>query len=503
MRRTAFVVSLVTLFSLFAIYGNSQARPRRSTPTPTPTATSTPTPSSVVAFVSPVNGQTVSGSITVVFNITSSLVWWTQLAVDGAAVASGYNDLPWNTTTVANGTHQLTVYAFAEGATTPLGYSTISVNVNNSTSVSTATATPTATSTPKATASATNTPTPSPSASPTVVAITSPAQGATVSGTVTVVASVAPTVWWAKLYADASGVAVSPPYSFTWDSTKVPDGTHNLAVMAFPESSSTPLGVASIDVVVANNSANVGALHFGTLPPHAALPSDSTCAALIASTPETVSSNLTFNSAAAIPTSAELCSMQAAPVYSATFVPASDFALVDGDYSGSTDMIIRWAACKWGIDEDVLRAQAWGESGWLQDATGDWKTTLSDCENSVVTACATGGTWDAWTGTGCYQSYGIFQVKLHDFNAYPEAETSTALNADFHAAYERACMNGDINYLPGVTPSAGYPTYPNTTTDQMLWGCTGDWFSGSWYDPAALGYIGTIQGYLATRAWPQ
>jgi hypothetical protein len=31
----------------------------------------------------------------------------------------------------------------------------------------------------------------------------------------------------------------------------------------------------------------------------------------------------------------------------------------------------------------------------------------------------------------------------------------------------------------------------------------GDWFSGSWYDSGSLGYINTIQGYLANRPWPQ
>ena len=33
-------------------------------------------------------------------------------------------------------------------------------------------------------------------------------------------------------------------------------------------------------------------------------------------------------------------------------------ARVTGNFSGSTDEILQWAACKWGVDEDMVRAQA-------------------------------------------------------------------------------------------------------------------------------------------------
>ena len=47
------------------------------------------------------------------------------------------------------------------------------------------------------------------------------------------------------------------------------------------------------------------------------------------------------------------------------------FNRVDGDFAGTTDEIIQWAACKWGIDEDIVRAQVIKESCWYQSATGD------------------------------------------------------------------------------------------------------------------------------------
>jgi hypothetical protein len=323
------------------------------------------------------------------------------------------------------------------------------------------------------------------------IAITSPANGSLVSGTVAVVAVVSSNVWWAKLYVDGAGASVSPPYTFSWNSTGVPDGTHTLVVGAFARGGTTPLATATIQVVVANNSK--GKIYFGTVPPHSALPSGSQCAGLIASSPETISTNIPYNVASVISTSSQLSGVHSSPVYTDSWIPASDFAQVNGNYVGSTDMILRWAACKWGIDENIVRAQAWNESGWRQDDVGDWRTELSQCERGI---------WDGWTGTGCYQSHGILQIKLLSFDAYPEAITSTAFNADFRMAYQRACMNGDISYLADQTPTAGYPTYPNGTSDQMLWGCIGDWYSGNWYDADALSYIAAVQQYAATKPWP-
>src|SRR5262245_9938478 len=46
--------------------------------------------------------------------------------------------------------------------------------------------------------------------------------------------------------------------------------------------------------------------------------------------------------------------------------PYTWMKLVDGQYAGTTEMIIRWAACKWGMDEDMIRAQATTEHGtWI------------------------------------------------------------------------------------------------------------------------------------------
>jgi hypothetical protein len=236
--------------------------------------------------------------------------------------------------------------------------------------------------------------------------------------------------------------------------------------------------------------------HFPTLPPHAALPSGAECAAAVRSTPDPISQELRPANAAAnntVPTPEELAEFHARPV-KGTFVPASDFLLVNGQFTGTTDQILRWGACKWGVDEDVVRAEAVAESHWRQYGTGDRTSNQSLCPPGD-------GFRGAWDGSSCMQSYGILQMKYMSFGGFPASKDSTAFNVDFRLAYQRACMNGDINYLPHRIPPAGYPVYPNGSTDEMLWGCMGDWFSGSWFDPGARKYIAEVKSDMSTQAW--
>jgi hypothetical protein len=146
------------------------------------------------------------------------------------------------------------------------------------------------------------------------------------------------------------------------------------------------------------------------------------------------------------------------------------------------------------VDEDVVRAEAVAESHWRQSAAGDPTSDQSLCPPGS-------GFHGAWDGSRCMQSYGIMQVKFMSFGGWPQSKDRTAFDVDLRLTYQRACMNGDINYLSQRIPAPGDPTYPNGTTEQMLWGCMGDWFSGSWFDPRALRYIGNVRAALAQRAW--
>jgi autotransporter family porin len=63
---------------------------------------------------------------------------------------------------------------------------------------------------------------------------------------------------------------------------------------------------------------------------------------------------------------------------------------ITGNFSGTTDEILQWAACKWGFDEDLVRAEAVHSSGWRQTVATDWtEATSSDCPPGAATPTTT------------------------------------------------------------------------------------------------------------------
>jgi hypothetical protein len=92
-----------------------------------------------------------------------------------------------------------------------------------------------------------------------VAIITSPANGATVSGQVTIATQESTTVSWINVNADgvwfaSNSPTASRPYSVTWNSTKVANGGHTLSVDSF-SSSNNLIGSTAITVAVANGAA--------------------------------------------------------------------------------------------------------------------------------------------------------------------------------------------------------------------------------------------------------
>jgi hypothetical protein len=71
------------------------------------------------------------------------------------------------------------------------------------------------------------TPTPTPSTSGPVT-ITAPSNGATVSGTVSIVTTKSSPSQWENIYIDGNYLASSPPTTFSWDSTTVSNGNHTI-----------------------------------------------------------------------------------------------------------------------------------------------------------------------------------------------------------------------------------------------------------------------------------
>ncbi len=101
-----------------------------------------------------------------------------------------------------------------------------------------------------------------------------------------------------------------------------------------------------------------GTYAFPLIPPGGTLPSEATCASLVQPSsweprPDNTSANHT------VPTSVQLDGV--APWNEAVGVdPRADAFRkeITGHYTGTTDEILQWVACKWGVPVDVVRAEA-------------------------------------------------------------------------------------------------------------------------------------------------
>jgi hypothetical protein len=226
---------------------------------------------------------------------------------------------------------------------------------------------------------------------------------------------------------------------------------------------------------------------FRTLPPGAALPSGARCATWVRARP--LPERKGMNRAANQTTGHRLGPGFFDP--SATDPRAAELsARVDGAFTGTTEQILRWAACKWGVDEDLVKAQAAAESWWRQTTKGDWA--------GEPAACPPGHHLGADGRPGeCPQSYGILQNRYpYERSAWPGINQSTAMNADTAYAVWRACFEGYERWLNDVERGRQYIAGDGQ-------GCAGRWFSGRWHTRAAEDYIRKVDRYLHDRVWEQ
>jgi hypothetical protein len=177
----------------------------------------------------------------------------------------------------------------------------------------------------------------------------------------------------------------------------------------------------------------------------------------------------TVNAAAnnRVPTADELSSFRAAATNS--WGNCNGFKQqITGAFTGTTDEIIQWAAWKWGIDEDVVRALAVQETWWRMSDVGD------------------GGL-----------SYGITQIKRTvQLGTFPLSRDSTAFNLDYFGAFIRHYYEGCATWLNTVERGQQYAAGD-------LWGSLGAWYAGRWYTSAAQTYIESVRGRLTARTWAQ
>jgi hypothetical protein len=224
----------------------------------------------------------------------------------------------------------------------------------------------------------------------------------------------------------------------------------------------------------------------GMLPPGSPLPSEATCAARVKrSAWEPRPDNATANKS--VPSATQIAAL--GPWGSNMGLdPKADTLRkqMTGNFTGTTDEILQWVACKWGIDPNIVRAEAVVESYWHQSQRGDYTNNQQYCPPNT------------WDGSGCYQSYGILQIKWYFFkDAWPMARTDTAFSAEYVYGQLRACYEGWTTYLKDGMPMPGYPSYHAGD----IWGCLGRWFSGWWYTQDAVNYIAEVKKAMAQKTW--
>lgn len=162
---------------------------------------------------------------------------------------------------------------------------------------------------------------------------------------------------------------------------------------------------------------------------------------------------------------------------------------ITGNFTGTTDQIFQWAACKWGWSDEMLRAEAVDESEWFQAGTGDNESrSAGHCPYDI-------------TSDPCPTSYGILQTKWYyhppssdsrsTLSSYPYIRTSTAFEVDFFASMMRGCYDGMSTYLGGSSGGSRGDA----------WGCVGSWYSGGWHDADGNAYISRVQGFLNQKPW--
>jgi autotransporter family porin len=227
-------------------------------------------------------------------------------------------------------------------------------------------------------------------------------------------------------------------------------------------------------------------VHFTTLPPGSKLPTDAQCAAWVRQMTyvENKGVNQKFNNTTGHSVGSSFFSGDTAAA-NAVIAPR-----VDGQFTGTTHQILRWAACKWGIDEDLVYAQAAIESWWRQTTLGDWGTDATQCPPGHGLGA------DGQPGR-CPQSWGILQNRFpYEQSGWPGIGTSTAMNADLAYAIWRTCYEGYETWLNTVLPKPN-PAYAAGDA----WGCIGRWYSGRWHDAGAETYITRVKMYLNQRIW--
>jgi hypothetical protein len=165
----------------------------------------------------------------------------------------------------------------------------------------------------------------------------------------------------------------------------------------------------------------------------------------------------------------------------------------DGIHQPSTDDLMQWAAHKWGIPEDWLRAEYVVESYWNGFQLGD-EAAVSPAwyERYPIQA-------RIQDRHEVYESMGITQVKWIPDNSVgagtePLRWESTAFNIDYQAAMLRFYYDNP----QGARSRWGDATYAPC----QPWDSVGGWFEPyPWRNAGQTNYIAKVRKALSEREW--
>lgn len=152
-------------------------------------------------------------------------------------------------------------------------------------------------------------------------------------------------------------------------------------------------------------------------------------------------------------------------------------AVNNANITGTTDELIQFFSCYWGVDDETTRARARMESTWDQDVNAD------------VVCNGRGVSWGLLqiqnkTPRGC-------TPPVHD-HAYPDVFVSTGNNLNYALAWVAACHRGDM--------SQWVPNEFMGDKERRMRECNGLWFSGSWRNGNSS-YLNNLDQAIQDKDW--
>jgi hypothetical protein len=244
----------------------------------------------IAAIAAPASGAVLSGMVTITATASDDVaVASVRVLVDGAElcarVATPYA-CDWNTATAANGAHTLTAVA-QDAAGNSTASSAVTVTVSNG-------AQP-------------------PDTTPPTISLTTPGDGQSVSGTVTVTATASDDVAVASVRVLVDGAElcarVATPYACDWNTATAANGAHTLTSVA-QDAAGNSTASSAVTVTVSN-----GAQPPDTTPPTVSVttPTEGQSVSGTVTVTATASDNVAVASVRVLVDGAELCARVAAP----------------------------------------------------------------------------------------------------------------------------------------------------------------------------------------------